>query len=334
VPAADETAPAVALTAPGDGSTVSGATRISADAADEVGVAKVDFLVNGTVVGSTTAAPYAATWSSASVPDGPVTIAARASDAAGNTALSTSRTVIVDNTAPDTAITSAAPPADGTATIAFTSPEPGASFQCALDGAAWTACASPQALSGVPAGVHTYRVRAVDAAGNADPTPATVSWTVAGAPPPPPPPPPSNLIVNGGFENGLTGWYGYHATLSLVAGAVGANAARVVLNAGTGFSVITASAPITTSTAGTVLRVSASVRSDVAGRTVCLRIRETAAGATLGGNGSCLVATADWQQFPVVVYTVQASGSAIDVYAYIDPAVAGDSFDLDEVSLQ
>jgi uncharacterized repeat protein (TIGR01451 family) len=43
-------------------------------------------------------------------------------------------------------------------------------FQCSLDGAPFTPCP----------GVHAFQVRAVDAAGNPDPTPAAYTWTVRG----------------------------------------------------------------------------------------------------------------------------------------------------------
>jgi uncharacterized repeat protein (TIGR01451 family) len=53
-------------------------------------------------------------------------------------------------------------------------------FQCSLDGAPFTPCASPQAYAGLAPGVHAFQVRAVDAAGNPDPTPAAYTWTVRG----------------------------------------------------------------------------------------------------------------------------------------------------------
>lgn len=54
----------------------------------------------------------------------------------------------------------------------------GLSFECSLDAAAFTACVSPQQYSGLAQGEHTFEVRAVDPAGNADPTPEAYTWTV------------------------------------------------------------------------------------------------------------------------------------------------------------
>ncbi len=57
--------------------------------------------------------------------------------------------------------------------------DPGASFECALDAAAYAPCSSPRLYSGLTGGPRTFRVRAVDAAGNPDPTPVEHAWTVA-----------------------------------------------------------------------------------------------------------------------------------------------------------
>jgi hypothetical protein len=65
------------------------------------------------------------------------------------------------------------------ATFAFGASEAGATFECSLDGGAFTPCSSPYTLSGLAAGPHTMRVRAADSNGNADPTPAEFTFSVA-----------------------------------------------------------------------------------------------------------------------------------------------------------
>ena len=78
----------------------------------------------------------------------------------------------VDHTTPDTALAMAGP-----GTAAFSSTEPG-TFQCRFDSGAWAPCTSPAT---VPAGDGVVSVRAVDAAGNADPSPANVHRPAAAA---------------------------------------------------------------------------------------------------------------------------------------------------------
>ncbi|MGH9886931.1 MAG: choice-of-anchor D domain-containing protein, partial [bacterium] len=86
----------------------------------------------------------------------------------------------VDTVAPDTSIVAAPPPLDNAVMpeVAFSgSDNRGAvTFECALDDGAFAACTSPATVP-VTDGNRTYRVRAVDAAGNRDPSPATASWT-------------------------------------------------------------------------------------------------------------------------------------------------------------
>jgi hypothetical protein len=47
-----------------------------------------------------------------------------------------------------------------------------------MDAAAFAACATPKAYSGLANGSHAFRVRAIDRAGNIDGTPAARSFSV------------------------------------------------------------------------------------------------------------------------------------------------------------
>ena len=62
-------------------------------------------------------------------------------------------------------------------TFGFSSSEAGSSFECRLDDAEFAVCGSPNTFE-VRKGKHTFAVRAVDAAGNADATPASFTFTV------------------------------------------------------------------------------------------------------------------------------------------------------------
>ncbi len=86
-----------------------------------------------------------------------------------------------DTTAPETTITSgpSGTTTDNTATFEFTASEPGSSFECQLDAGAFAVCDSPYTTQPLSAGDHSFWVRATDAAGNTDPTPASRSFSVA-----------------------------------------------------------------------------------------------------------------------------------------------------------
>ena len=67
----------------------------------------------------------------------------------------------------------------------FASTEPGVSYACRLDGApGFTPCARSFTPRGLGPGDHVLRVRATDAAGNVDGSPAERSWSIASPPPP------------------------------------------------------------------------------------------------------------------------------------------------------
>ena len=95
----DTAAPTAAITAPTGGATVSGTVTVTATASDNVGVAGVQFLLDNNALGAEdTTAPYSVSWNTTTAANGTHTLAARARDTSGNTALSAPVTVNVANT--------------------------------------------------------------------------------------------------------------------------------------------------------------------------------------------------------------------------------------------
>jgi hypothetical protein len=113
--------------------------------------------------------------------DGKHNFQVKAIDAAGNAdkTAAKAKSWTVDATPPVTTITGkpAAPTTSTSATFKFTS-EKKSTFQCSLDGAAFTACKSGQKYSGLAPGAHNFRVQATDAAGNVELTPTSYDWQI------------------------------------------------------------------------------------------------------------------------------------------------------------
>jgi hypothetical protein len=95
-PSADSATPVTVLTAP-TSATLSGVVKVGATATDDVGVTKVEFYANNTMVGTTTTAPYSANWDTKTVANGNQVVSVKAYDATGNVGVAAS-TVTVDNT--------------------------------------------------------------------------------------------------------------------------------------------------------------------------------------------------------------------------------------------
>jgi chitinase len=91
----DLTAPKVYLTAPGNGATVLGVVPLAASATDNVGVTKVEFYANGTLLSAGNVAPYSHNWDTAGLGSGTYLLSARAYDAAGNVGISPGVSVTV-----------------------------------------------------------------------------------------------------------------------------------------------------------------------------------------------------------------------------------------------
>ncbi len=129
-----------------------------------------------------------AAWSACTSPkayaglaDGPHEFQVRATDPDGNIeTVPASRNFTVDTTPPQTTITSGPSNQtnDATPTFEFASSEQGSSFECEIDGGGFSACATPATLTALAEGNHTFNVRATDAVGNVDLSPASRTFEV------------------------------------------------------------------------------------------------------------------------------------------------------------
>ena len=93
----DTTAPTASIDSPLDGAVVTGSVVVSASATDKVGVARVEFYLDGVFQSTDTTSPYQWAWNTAAVNDGSHTLQARAYDAAGNAGASATTSVTVRN---------------------------------------------------------------------------------------------------------------------------------------------------------------------------------------------------------------------------------------------
>ena len=180
----------MSVTAPANNATVSGTVPLSATATDNVGVALVQFRVDGNPpFAKDTTTPYSVSWNTTTVANGTHTLTAVATDTSNNTKTSAPVTVTVanaaaDTTAPTVSVTAPANNATVSGTVplsATASDNVGvAGVQFLVDSAALGAedTTAPYSVSWntTTAGPHTLTAQARDAAGNT--TSASVSVTV------------------------------------------------------------------------------------------------------------------------------------------------------------
>ncbi len=183
----DELAPLVSITAgPGEGETIgSGSASFEFGSDDPTATYACD--LDGGGFGACSGPGLTHTVSG--LANGPHTFTVRGIDANGNLG-SASRSFIVavtppppsavDNLAPQTEITKG--PANKTektkAKFKFTSTEAGSTFECKLDKGPYKPCTSPRKYKRLDEGKHKFFVRAIDAAGNVDPSAAKDKWKV------------------------------------------------------------------------------------------------------------------------------------------------------------
>ena len=96
----DNSAPAVSITTPASGATVTGTVSVTASASDNAGVTKVEFLLNGVLQSTDTASPYAWSWNTTTAANGSHSLTAKAYDAANNVTTSAAVSVTVSNGTP------------------------------------------------------------------------------------------------------------------------------------------------------------------------------------------------------------------------------------------
>jgi parallel beta-helix repeat protein len=142
----------------------------------------------------------------------------------------------------------------------------------------------------------------------------------------------ANLIQNGSFESSLTGWKGYNAKLSLVAGGTeGTRAARVTATTPGTVSIYSSPRTVAKTTDGTVYTAAGSVRG-TAGKRLCLAVREWTT-SQIGSKSSCVVANGSWQSLGTLAYTASAVGHSLETEVYELTGKTGDTFAVDGLSL-
>jgi hypothetical protein len=113
--------------------------------------------------------------------DGSHAFRVRARDSAGNTdASAATRSFALDTTPPETAISGGPSGAvrKRSVTFALSSSETGSRFECRIDGGTFEPCASSWTISALADGSHRFEARAIDSAGNTDPSAARRSFTI------------------------------------------------------------------------------------------------------------------------------------------------------------
>ena len=202
----DSILPTVTITAPTNGSTVSGVVNVTANATDNVGVTKVEFYTDSILKVSDTTTPYGFIWDTnvISVPNGPHTISAKAYDAAGNIDWDTISVIVQngDTQAPTTPTGLAATaPAYNKVNLSWTASTDnvGVAGYWIVRGGVMIAYTTATTYSDTPVSPktnYTYQIIAYDAAGN-NSTPSTgVSVTTPDVPDTQAPAAPTNLAAS------------------------------------------------------------------------------------------------------------------------------------------
>lgn len=186
----DETPPTVTITSPLDQPQVARNVALTADASDDRGVDRVEFIgwMSGGAIsfGLDASPPYEVEADISRFGDsffnGPLHVMAYAYDSASNMQHSSPVAIDVDNWPSDTDMSPTGPwrrVRSTSATFRLRASDPNASFTCSVDFGPYSPCGSLVQLENLSYGTHVLRARAIDPAGHVDPTPITRLWTVA-----------------------------------------------------------------------------------------------------------------------------------------------------------
>jgi beta-mannanase len=359
-PDPDTTPPAVAMTAPADGATISGKVALAASASDDRAVGSVSFAVDGTSLSTDTTAPYAASLDTTTLADGSHTLTATAKDTSGNSATSAPITVTVTQSPPDTTppTVSISSPADGSTVSGVTAVTATAADDVAVasvgffvDGALIsTATSAPYSASfnaaTLSVGSHSLTAVATDTSSNAT-TSAVTHVTVpsaathcvatpAGS---------TEQSANLSLEANQSGWTGLYNSTSAntrvqVAGGSydGSWAMQIAPKAGSsGTAGLNQVSPywVTSTVANHTYTGSAMVRSAEAGLPVTILLRETTSSGAAVAYANKTVTLSDTAWHPVsVAYTAKNAGDQIRYSLYATFPKAGTSMLGDCLSLQ
>jgi poly(hydroxyalkanoate) depolymerase family esterase len=292
--------PTVNISAPAGGSNVSGTVTVTATAADDTGVARVEFFVDGELLATDTSAPYSFAWNTAAESNGPHALKAVAFDTAGQSATDDDTQVnvtggVADTIAPVTTVT----PAGGTfsqpVSVSLSVNEAATTF-FTLDGSTPTTGSPSFSAPITISTTTTLSFFSVDAAGNAE-APKSASFVIQAAP--------SQTFASIAAEDGSVG-LGFAPGTGVTSHRVGdagmfnANSYRTIL------SFDTSALPDNAQVTGAVLRVK---RRSLTG-TVSAVSCDIKAGAF--GTGPELVST-----------DYSAAASAVQVGSFSVPSVNG-----------
>ncbi len=145
----------------------------------------------------------------------------------------------------------------------------------------------------------------------------------------------SNLLTNGDFSSGTTGWS--HTNASLAADSTtGAPAPSAKVTATANATYLIYQKAATTTSAGTIYTANGQFRSDVTpGKSICLRLREYASGGALvQAVQKCKTASTSWAALSQVVLTAKQSGGSVKLDVYQASGLVGQSFEVDTLDLE